>query len=399
VILREPAQADGLCAHAFREGVVMPTLNYEHATSTSAPAQSAPAPRLLSLDAARFIAALGVIWIHAAAFVQLKIADDSGFIGRFAVPFFVFTGVLYAAGTGIRQPQRTLARYVLDRLLRLYVPFLVWTILYLVFKQLQNVVAHGNDSFSIGPSVLWDGGSYHLWFLPFICVTTIVAFVLGKVQSKRSSMMISVIALSWIGGVVFALAPRPFAHSQTLVLRFGWDALPAALWATGLASLQTMKPRLQFRGTIWFIAGICLTISCTASLCIPGPHILLANLAGVGWALVGFSDIRSRAVTQLHRLGSLAYGVYLFHIMPMGVLRSQAPKFLHLPIATISFAVVATVLVTISSIIASVVLSHFHFTAWLVPGSTPRGHRPTTDRHSPRPPQPVAEPHKPKLAA
>jgi peptidoglycan/LPS O-acetylase OafA/YrhL len=376
----------------------MPTLELPtptHASPIPPPAKTSQ--RLLSLDAARFVAALGVIWIHAAAFVHIGIADDSGFIGRFAVPFFIFTGVLFAAGSGMRQAQRTLSRYVIDRVLRLYVPFLVWTVLYIVFKQLQNVVTHGNEPFSIGPWALWDGGSYHLWFLPFICVATILAFALGKVQATKNGLINVVIATSFIGGVVIALAPRPFAQSQTLVLRFGWDAMPSVLWAIGLASLQTLKPRLQFRGTIWFIAGMMTTITCTASLCIPGPHILLANLAGVGWALVGFSDIRGKTVTQIHRLGGLAYGVYLFHIMPMGILRSQAPKFLHLPITTTSFALVATVLVTISSVIVTLVLSRFRATAWLVPGSAPTGNRPTTQTQTPRPPQPAM--HPPKLAA
>jgi len=26
---------------------------------------------------------------------------------------------------------------------------------------------------TIGPALLWDGGSYHLWFLPFVCATTV----------------------------------------------------------------------------------------------------------------------------------------------------------------------------------------------------------------------------------
>lgn len=355
------------------------------------------ASRLASLDAARFIAAIGVIWIHAAAFVQLRVADDSGFIGRFAVPFFTFSAAFYAASAGIHQSQRRFASYVLDRFRRLYLPFACWTVLYLAFKLLQSWLFHARDPQGLGWWLLWDGGSYHLWFLPFICGITIAAFLMGKLHAARPASGAVILALCWIGGTAAALAPNPFKYSPTLILRFGFEAIPAALWAIGLANLQALRPRVQFRGGLWFGGGVALMFSSLLSLCRPGPHVLMGNLAGVGLALAGFSGVQANAITRLQRLGALAYGIYLFHIMPMGVLRSIGPR-LHLPPSSLSFALVAAALVLIVSIVVTHLLSQWKLTSWLVPGNgttrPPTRREPTTPVLPPIP----AEPQRPLAA-
>jgi peptidoglycan/LPS O-acetylase OafA/YrhL len=335
--------------------------------------------RLPSLDAARFVASLGVIWIHAAAFARIEIADDPGFAGRFALPFFTFTAVLFAADTR-RQAQRSFREYALGRLSRLYLPFVGWTVLYLGLKQLRSMALHDGEPLSLSVSVLWDGGSYHLWFLPFLYVLTVAAFAFGRFQSKHAGSARLLLAASWFAGAGIALVPNPFRHYPALALRFGWDVMPAALWAVGFASLRCHasgrssdsvgdSQRRRAGGWVTFACGVAISVACVAGLCVPGPHVLLANLAGVGCAVAGFSGVRGRVIDHFQGLGSLAFGIYLFHIVPMGLIRGQGPH-LHLDPTGVAFALLVMAVATLASIAAARAIGQLRGGAWLILGAS-----------------------------
>jgi peptidoglycan/LPS O-acetylase OafA/YrhL len=125
-------------------------------------------------------------------------------------------------------------------------------------------------------------------------------------------------------------------------------------------------------GWIWFIGGMALAGLCLAGLCLPGPHVLLANLAGIGCALAGFSGVRGRVIEHFQGLGSLAFGLYLVHIIPTGLMRGQGPH-LHLDPSGVAFALVVMAVVTLASLAVAFVLSQLRAGAWLIPGASDGG--------------------------
>ena len=188
---------------------------------------------------------------------------------------------------GLRQSSRKLGGYAWDRFLRIYLPFICWTALYLGFKFVQmrvlpNSAARAGEGFSLGAWILWDGGSYHLWFLPYICLMTVLAFGVGKLLVSRPQLNWPIIVAGSVGGIVWAIAPTPYAASDTLVLRFGWNTMPAALWAIALRGASEHSSTNAVQGTAWLIAGLWITITSIAAQCMPAPHLLLQT--SLAWA-------------------------------------------------------------------------------------------------------------------
>jgi len=79
-----------------------------------------------------------------------------------------------------RKPERTFAAYGRSRFLRIYVPFLVWSALYLGFKVVKSRFLPDQPNDYPGIEILWTGSFYHLWFMPFILMVSLAAFVVAK---------------------------------------------------------------------------------------------------------------------------------------------------------------------------------------------------------------------------
>src|SRR5690242_94500 len=104
------------------------------------------------LDAARFIGAAGIVWLH-----TLQINPHYGWLGeagRFAVPFFTFAAIVML-GESLRVPRlktatpRTFSKYLNSRFTRIYIPFLVWTVLYYVWRSAKHFLLHGNSDITL----------------------------------------------------------------------------------------------------------------------------------------------------------------------------------------------------------------------------------------------------------
>src|SRR5579884_1068324 len=129
------------------------TANREfHPVRNTLPSQNSIAgtvgQRLISLDAARVIATLGVVWFHAVESTELH---TSGVLGRFSVAFYTMAAMVFLVDSSYRR-RRPYLSYALDRVRRLYLPFLGWgAITYLA------IAAFGQFGQSVDlPPFSWD---------------------------------------------------------------------------------------------------------------------------------------------------------------------------------------------------------------------------------------------------
>lgn len=87
---------------------------------------------------------------------------------RFAVPLFVF---LFGCSLFYTHPQGTLhyAGYLKKRLLQLAAPYLVWTVIYMRFAEVDITAG------SLLRNLVLGSGSYHLWYVVMILQFVVLA--------------------------------------------------------------------------------------------------------------------------------------------------------------------------------------------------------------------------------
>ena len=172
-----------------------------------------------------------------------KRLSHSTVLTRFAVPFFVAACVFLVFQGVRRKPQRAFLEYARSRFVRIYLPFLAWSAVYLAFKAIKSVsLPEQPNQYPSGLHVLWAGGFYHLWFMPFILVVSLAAFALAKAVYGREwwrwPVAITLLAaglaigLPRIAGILSPNSDPP--HHILDPLYYMLDALPAAFWGAAL---------------------------------------------------------------------------------------------------------------------------------------------------------------------
>ena len=183
--------------------------------------------RLTSLDAARTVAIFAIVWIHTP---RSDAMIPTIAIGRFAVPFFVAAAVLMMLRGFASKPDRSLAQFARSRAQRLAIPFVAWTVIYLLFKLAKRVIAPDQPNDFPGWEILFQGSAYHLWFLPFlIFVSLFVACTAKPVIGIRHTCFAGVLAA--LVALRLAITPFPGQHLAWDGLSFMWLALPAVFAA------------------------------------------------------------------------------------------------------------------------------------------------------------------------
>jgi len=327
--------------------------------------------RLDTLDATRFVAAMGVIWTHALygwSWRQL---------GAFSVPFFVIAAVMLV-GDGLRRnPDRPWTGYVRKRFLRVYVPFLVWSIIYFMLKNVQDWVhlTHRGNPDNIG--MLLFGTEFHLWFSPFIFVGTTLAFLLIR-SFYRLGRGGYVWAASWtLAGIVVAWFSVPIFDTYC-GMRFGLTralyALPAFCWALALTpALPTIRNWLGQRSVAFWI--LALTIAAHAVIIIRFERdVWKDNIGGVLLLLFALTPWPRVLTKCLAWGGRYAFGIYMIHEVGLWGFRKllyYGPES-SLPILPslgkqgnllLLFALIASF-----STVATILLTRFKFARWVMPG-------------------------------
>ena len=317
-----------------------------------------PVARWLGLDLARLFASLAIIWIHVP---RSELLTPTTLFARFAVPFFTCTAIYFVVKKAIGDGFGSWSMYAISRVQRLYLPFLAWSAFYLALKLAKSQALPEQENDFGGWEMLWVGSAYHLWFLPFILVVSLVTYSLGLLISQDRATKNMIARSAIILGTAIAIAAQ-LADSNSL----GWigligAALPSVCWGFALA---VAYPRLEHDSLGGPRTGLMLFSLASVALCFTGRMTLVENLAGVGFMLFACTwrpDVRLAAVAAF---GSLAYGVYCSHLAFIKIGEAIAAK-LRLPV-TASLDVAIFLVTVAASIACAWLLSRTRLTRWLV---------------------------------
>lgn len=265
--------------------------------------------RLHWLDCWRFASALVIIWLHTPSSDELS--HTTGF-SRYAVPFFVASAAFMACKT--RTDQVPFTKFVRSRIVRIYLPFLGWSILYFFARRFGASLFPSTHTFPLSWDLLWRGPTSHLWFLPFILLSTIFANLVGRIVTVQRKLawpiIFTFVALS---GLVIKYYDLLQGHSY--VLDLSSNALPALFWGICLAIGTTQI------GTSWLekpsvVAVMYLVFASLEGLLVYfDRHPLIENLAGFVLVLCCFASCQNKWVTWISAKAPLAYGIYLSHML------------------------------------------------------------------------------------
>ncbi len=324
------------------------------------PSKSA-SDRLVALDAARFLAAIAIIWQHTPESQQLK---PFGSLGAFAVPFFIAVSILMTAESVRRKPDRGFAPYALARFKRIYIPFLIWTAIYLVIRNLKHKLLTHEPVVWFSPGMLIGGSAHHLWFLPFLFIVSLIVFAIARVMNGRSTIEWLVFAIAIVAGTIVAFMPEDLFANRYLLDR-AWAATPAVLWGIALAGIYRHIPRPVWRSPTIPIVGVILLLACLAPMVMKWHSHLTENLAGIGLMLIALYDWPTKYSGGLSRFGALAYGIYLSHVMFIEGMQAVAARGGIHQAWWLDLVIFA--LATIGAILFTKVISRFPLNHWLVP--------------------------------
>ncbi len=312
------------------------------------------------LDVCRLLAAYAIVWLHTP---RPAAWADLGLLGRFAVPFFTAAATFFAWQAGSRAGDRTVVGYARSRLMRIYVPFLGWSGIYLAFKGAKALLLPNEPNDFPGIDLLWLGSFYHLWFMPFVLLATLAVFCLARVAAGIRGCEIGMVALATVAGLDIALLPADRSLSTVGFGQLALDALPSVCWGIVLAI------GCQSGGRGWLssrrIGGVCLVLAAalTLLLCDLGRNSLVENLSGVALLVFTLGDWTSPMLERIARLGPLAYGIYLSHLLFIKTLEAGQAK-LHEPLSAAT-ALVIFVLAAAGSTLLAWSLSRWRATRWL----------------------------------
>lgn len=273
--------------------------------------------RIETIDAARIIAMLGILIIHAIETPWLAKID---YIGTFGVPFYLFASLYFQARSFREHPDRQIKAYIGARMKRLYLPFLAWTAIYLVARNLKHVLLLHHPMLPMKPAYLLAGTAHHLWFLPMLVIVTILTGILGRFCSGNPRLRWIIIVSSSIIGSILAIVPRPewfnYARGDNVYFLYqSWKTLPSVFLGLALAWWMAWQPRKLLINPAIGFAGLLMTTMMIGNQIVSGYSRMDRTLSGFGWLIVALADWRGAWVSILARFGKRAFGMYLSHVL------------------------------------------------------------------------------------
>ncbi len=284
-----------------------------------------------AIDILRLVAALSIVFVHAAEAPRLE-----GFknFWRFPVPFFLFASLYFQMLSFRTHPDRPTFAYIGRRFSRLYLPFLAWCVIYTVARNVKRVSMINLSPIDLHPSLLWKGTEYHLWFLPFLLLSSmaLVAITAPVLRFDRR-LRWPLIVLFVAAGIAFAILPMPSSWDElfdnpTYAYVQWWRALPAACGAIAFCLFMAAGEKNYKITKPVAIAGMLLAITCGIIQAIHGPQMIARMFTGLGCILLALApwDTSTAVRAGLARLGRYGYGIYLNHVFCVELIHSLSRK-------------------------------------------------------------------------
>ncbi|MDB5321809.1 MAG: hypothetical protein JWN40_3440 [Phycisphaerales bacterium] len=333
-----------------------------------APAK-ASAPRYLFLDVARLLAAIAIAWEHTPESPSLV---RTSYLGGFAVPFFTLGAVFLLFEGMRREPARAPLAYARARFYRLYLPLLVWSLIYILARDLKGLVLH-RPLVTPNLGMFLTGAAHHMWFLPFLFILSLVLFWPARWLSRaRSGTRIGVAIFSAAIGVVIGCLPFPDVYHMiteehvAFFLDRAAAAAPAIFLGAALGAIYPLIPSRLLRNTAMALLGLAICVACIAvGYLTHTRRVGFENAAGAGFFLFGLAPWEGAMIGRTATWGKMAFGFYLVHVLFIEGIQAAAVRAHIQPSAGLDVAVfVGTVAGTLPLVR---LLSRARLTRWLIP--------------------------------
>ena len=296
------------------------------------------------LDSLRVIAIIGVIIIHESTpVVKMSYGGNMGYwwIGniwdsavRFAVPLF-----LMLSGATMLGKEYDLKTFYKKRFTRVLLLFLFWMVAYWVYRWMVLPPAKQPDTFS--SVLLWavnllgsEGISKHFWYVYMILFLYLLFPFMGKGIRSLKNKEILWLILGW--------ALLSFSSRKMLVNFYSWtDHYPARLLGyfqySGYLIVGYYLNKFSITNSYqrWvagslFLVSIAITSVATYYYSWDARHLDLNMYSYIAFStmlqsiaiflLIKDSAIKNRTLLRIQQfISSYSYGVYLSHIMVIGI--------------------------------------------------------------------------------
>lgn len=276
--------------------------------------------RIIGYDLIRAIAALGVIWVHSGRSQQWNDLDLSA-AGAWGTSYLnliagFFTVIMLhkhvSGGKG-------LGAFAGHRLWRIGAPFAVWSGVYLLARLVNYAVFGKVSGFEWSWSVLFYGTTYHLWFLPYLFIVTMLTLPLVAFAVMSRDRMVLVGKLLLL--VVFGLLLMPISvFSQS---GDEWSRIAHSVswrgpgFMIGLALGMFMAAGYRPKVTSTMVTACAVLVMCAMYLSLTSelPKHILNRIAGISVFVIALAPWRGVIASTIAKLGTLGFGVYLCHVL------------------------------------------------------------------------------------
>jgi len=251
-----------------------------------------------SLDLLRILGAFGIVWFHAPGEVAGKNIGYSGL-----VVFIVISMVLMI-------PRIPGPRFAVKRVNRLLVPWVFWYFFYGALNVATGDAFLPAEMTSV--SAILSGPKWHLWYLPFLFVTSVsIYYLVLLLKGLKGFGAIAFYAFLSLLGLFTTGLWRAWSMNLGSPWAQCMHALPSIFIGTAMGYISMIS--IEAKRNI-YITAFSLIVGCIAFWLVSSgysgvgiPYLLGTGLAGAALIL----NMRpSKIVTYI---SNLTFGIYLIH--------------------------------------------------------------------------------------
>lgn len=298
--------------------------------------------KLLWAENLRVIATVSVIFLHVSAITVMQYGKVSNLEWwaanvydssvRFCVPIFVMlTGAL------ILPKDYELGAFLKNRLIRIVLPFIFWSFVYIVYKLCLEALWGEKPSLlgllNEALVLIQHGVSFHFWYIYMILEIYLFVPVIGKWVRNCNEKEIIYFLLIWLFTLVF-FKPGVLDFVPKIDLKYFTGYLGYLVLGYYLAFKQFKSPSaVKLVSKLLVVIGVVITIVGTFLISFYNarfvdvfylylsPNVLLASVGVFLFFVNGNKNLNSKRITIIRDvINRFSFGIYLIHVLVLDLL-------------------------------------------------------------------------------
>jgi peptidoglycan/LPS O-acetylase OafA/YrhL len=135
------------------------------------------APVYEGLDAMRVFSSFGVVFLHVCAATGTPQSLETFLKFRdFALPVLVMMSFFLLTASFIRHEEKDFGQFFIRRFARLWIPFFVWTLFYILLTCFLVPLMTGFQAAESFSPLVFLTGYRHLWYLQFLFIGSLLVY-------------------------------------------------------------------------------------------------------------------------------------------------------------------------------------------------------------------------------